>query len=222
LCAAANFAEAFGETQLAEKYRRAAEELRAGAEAHLWRPELGRFVRMINRNEAGGWQVDPVIDASLIGLWYFGMLPANDPHINVTMQAVRDRLWIKTAVGGVARYENDRYHQVSQDTANVAGNPWFICTLWEAQWAIAMARDRGELRPALDILEWIAGHALPSAVLAEQVDPYTGEPLSVSPLTWSHATLVATVLEYLGAWSRLPEQVQPASDAMNRTEEMIR
>jgi hypothetical protein len=33
--------------------------------------------------------------------------------------------------------------------------------------------------------------------MAEQVHPYTNEPLSVSPLTWSHATLVATVQEYL-------------------------
>ena len=50
---------------------------------------------------------------------------------------------------------------------------------------------------ARDILEWAAGHALPSGVMAEQVHPYTNEPLSVSPLTWSHATLVLTVHEYL-------------------------
>ena len=33
--------------------------------------------------------------------------------------------------------------------------------------------------------------------MAEQVHPYTNAPLSVSPLTWSHATLVMTVLEYM-------------------------
>jgi hypothetical protein len=38
---------------------------------------------------------------------------------------------------------------------------------------------------------------LPSGVLAEQVHPYTNQPLSVSPLTWSHAAFVTTVLEYL-------------------------
>jgi GH15 family glucan-1,4-alpha-glucosidase len=36
-----------------------------------------------------------------------------------------------------------------------------------------------------------------SGVLAEQVHPYSNEPLSVSPLTWSHATFVTCVLEYL-------------------------
>ena len=34
-------------------------------------------------------------------------------------------------------------------------------------------------------------------VLPEQIDPYTGKPVSVSPLTWSHATVVMTVMEYL-------------------------
>jgi GH15 family glucan-1,4-alpha-glucosidase len=113
------------------------------------------------------------------------------------MQAVRDRLWIKTNVGGVARYENDYYHQISQDVENVPGNPWFICTLWLAQWHIATAQTLDGLQPALEILDWAAAHALPSGVMAEQVHPYTNAPLSVSPLTWSHATLVATVQEYL-------------------------
>jgi hypothetical protein len=33
--------------------------------------------------------------------------------------------------------------------------------------------------------------------LAEQVDPLTGRPLSVSPLTWSHSTVVSTIIAYL-------------------------
>jgi len=100
-------------------------------------------------------------------------------------------------VGGVARYENDYYHQISQDVANVPGNPWFICTLWLAQWAIATAQTAADLGAARDILSWASAHALPSGVMAEQVHPYSNAPLSVSPLTWSHATLVLTVREYL-------------------------
>jgi hypothetical protein len=34
-------------------------------------------------------------------------------------------------------------------------------------------------------------------VLAEQYHPYTGAPISVSPLTWSHATFVIAVTEWL-------------------------
>jgi hypothetical protein len=34
-------------------------------------------------------------------------------------------------------------------------------------------------------------------VLAEQFNPHTGEPISVSPLTWSHAVVMTTVMQYL-------------------------
>lgn len=203
LRAAANFAGAFGEHALAETYRRAAGEIRAGAETHLWAADLGRFVRMVNRRGDGGWDVDPVIDASLVGLWTFGMFAPDDPRIVATMAAIRERLWVKTEVGGVARYENDYYHQISQDTTNVPGNPWFICTLWLAQWSIATAQSPDDLQPALDLLQWTANHALPSGVMAEQVHPYTNAPLSVSPLTWSHATLVMTVREYITKQAQL-------------------
>ena len=77
------------------------------------------------------------------------------------------------------------------------GNPWLICTLWLAQWYIAKAKDMKEIQEAIPILEWVASRALPSGVLAEQVHPYNNQPVSVSPLTWSHATFVTTVLEYL-------------------------
>ena len=197
LQAAARFCDSFGETDLATTYRDAAGEIRAGAEAHLWQEDRHRFARMINRRDDGGWDVDNVLDASLIGLWYFGLFDVDDPRIVATMNAIREHLWIKTDVGGLARYENDYYHQISQDIANVPGNPWFICTLWLAQWYIATAKTRADLQPALDILHWAQTHTLPSGVMAEQVHPYTNEPLSVSPLTWSHATLVTTVCEYL-------------------------
>ena len=34
-------------------------------------------------------------------------------------------------------------------------------------------------------------------MLAEQVNPFTNAPMSVSPLTWSHATVVDVVQSYL-------------------------
>jgi len=202
--AAANFADAFGEKTAAEQYRAAAAEIKAGTEAVLYRPDLDRFVRMANRKPDGSWEYDEVLDASLFGLWYFGMFPADDRRIVRTMKAIRERLWIKTGVGGVARYENDYYHQQSQDVANVPGNPWFICTLWLGQWTIATARRREDLQPAVEILRWCATHGLASGVLAEQVHPESHAPLSVSPLTWSHATFVAAVQEYLSKWRSLP------------------
>ncbi len=203
LTAAENFARAFDETELARKYAQAASEVKLGTERYLWQPGLNCFARMINRAPDGSWEIDRVVDASLVGLWQFGMYAPNDPKIKVTMQAIRARLWVKTAVGGIARYENDGYHQVSQDTANVPGNPWFITTLWLAEWYALTAHKLAELKPALELLEWVAGRALSSGVLAEQVNPYTDVPLSVSPLTWSHAAFVTAVLSYLEAARRL-------------------
>lgn len=204
LTAAGNFADAFGEKTAAEQYRAAAAEIKAGTEAVLYRPDLDRFIRMANKKPDGSWDSDTVLDASLFGLWYFGMFPADDPRIVRTMRAIRERLWIRTGVGGVARYENDYYHQQSQDIANVPGNPWFICTLWLGQWTIATATRREDLKPAVDMLRWCATHGLASGVLAEQVHPESHAPLSVSPLTWSHATYVAALQEYLAKWRSLP------------------
>ncbi len=205
LDAAANFSEAFGEGELAARYRQALEEITVAADAHLWVPRQHCFSCMINRQDDSSWRADPRVDASLMGLWYFGMYAPDDPRIVATMETIRDRLWVKTDVGGVARYENDGYHQISQDTENVPGNPWFICTLWLAQWYIAMAKTANDLEPALEILDWATDHALHSGVMAEQVHPYTNEPLSVSPLTWSHATFVLTVHEYLDRFKVISE-----------------
>jgi GH15 family glucan-1,4-alpha-glucosidase len=203
LMAATRFCEAFGETDLSHTYSTAAEEIKRGVDAHLWQPQLNRFARMLNRNEDGSWQVDNTIDASLAGLWLFGMYAPDDSRIVATMQAVRDRLWIKTSAGGLARYENDYYQQVSRDIESVPGNPWIVCTLWLAQYTCLTARSLNDLKPAMEILQWAVAHALPSGVMSEQVHPYTGMRYSVSPLTWSHATFVDAVLRYLQARERL-------------------
>jgi GH15 family glucan-1,4-alpha-glucosidase len=196
LTGAANFADAFGETELRDRYRQAAAHMKDGADAYLWSKSAGRFVRMISPTP-GGYDTDWTIDASVVGLFLFGMYPADDPRVVHTMESVRERLWVKTDVGGIARYENDYYHQVSNDVANVPGNPWFICTLWLARWYIAKAKKLADLDPALDLIRWVSKHSLASGILAEQVHPFTNQPLSVSPLTWSHSEVVATIVDYL-------------------------
>jgi GH15 family glucan-1,4-alpha-glucosidase len=202
LQAAANFTAGFGEDDLAERYRNAAEEIKAAAKEHLWDEDRGTFLRMINVQPDGSIERDTTLDAATMALFQFGMFPADSAEIERTMQALEQRLWCKTEVGGMARYENDRYHQVSQDIGNVPGNPWFICTLWLAQYRIAHARNLDELHSAVPLIEWVRSRCLASGVLAEQVNPYTDEPLSVSPLTWSHAEFVLTVRWYAGKHRR--------------------
>ena len=139
---------------------------------------------------------DATVDISLAGIFLFGLLPADDPRVVSTMKAIEERLTVKTDIGGIARYENDYYFQISKDVANVPGNPWFVCTLWLAEWYIATARTLDDLERPRALLDWCRTKALPSGVLAEQVHPFTGEPLSVSPLTWSHAAFVSAIQHY--------------------------
>ncbi len=197
LHAAAQFATIFGECDLARRYETAAQEIRQGMDTYLWRPELGRFARMVRVHSGGVIEVDNTIDASLYGAFAFGAYPPEDPRVEATMKAIRDQLWCKTDVGGVARYTNDYYFQVGKDIAAVPGNPWFICTMWLAQYAIAHARSSVDLDEARQILSWVDKRKKRSGVLAEQVNPFTGAPMSVAPLTWSHATVVTLVQEYL-------------------------
>jgi GH15 family glucan-1,4-alpha-glucosidase len=203
LIAAANFAEAFGEEDNSDRFHQAAEDLQAATDIYLWSATAERFVRRLIREPNGSLHVDETIDASLAGLWLFGMYAPDDPRIVKTMLAVHEQLWVKTSVGGVARYRDDYYHQVTSDLATVPGNPWFVSTMWLAEWYAASAESEEGLQRALELLTWACDHALPSGVLAEQVHPHTGAPLSVSPLTWSHAGYVSAVQSYLKARERL-------------------
>ena len=196
LVAARNFAQTFGDTERAERYGRAAAEVREAMAKHLWSDSLQRFIRRLVPTDKG-WEVDSTIDASLFAVFKFHAFEATDPRVVSTMDAVAKTLWVNTPVGGVARYENDTYHRVSSDRRSVPGNPWFVCTIWLADYYIARGTTVDQLKEAVPIFEWAASHALPSGVLAEQVDPYNNRPLSVSPLTWSHGTFVLTLMKYL-------------------------
>ena len=194
LRAAANFARLFAESERALVYETAANEIVEAMREHLYSAELGRFLRSLQFNGDEYFEADTGIDASLFAVFYFGVFAPDDEMVLNTMQAVEKNLWVDTEIGGIARFNDDGYMRVSND---VTGNAWFICTLWLADYRIAVAKKKADLKGVLEILEWTAKRALPSGVLAEQVNPLTGEPVSVSPLTWSHSTFVATVANYL-------------------------
>jgi GH15 family glucan-1,4-alpha-glucosidase len=202
LRAAGRLAAEFGETERAARYAAGADRMVEGARAVLWNEQAQRFARMATPGP-GGYTLDMTVDASLFGLVLLGALPPDDPQASSTLDQVKQRLWVQTDIGGLARYENDIYHQVeAKDTTRVPGNPWFVCTMWLARYELLRAGTMEALAPGLALLEWAAERALPSGTMAEQLHPYTGEPLSVSPLTWSHAEYVRTVREYIQQHSR--------------------
>ena len=198
LSAAAAFSRDFGEHDRAQAFREGAERMKTAMIRHMWHPERKRFARLVVPLPDGTYRMDMTSDSANYALFAFGALDPADPMVEAEMTALRERLWAKTDIGGCARYERDYYHQIERERiAEVPGNPWVICTLWQAQYLIARATTVEELKKAVPYLEWCVKRAAASGVLAEQYNPHTGEPVSVSPLTWSHATFVMVVMEYV-------------------------
>ncbi|MHB9154941.1 MAG: glycoside hydrolase family 15 protein [Endomicrobiales bacterium] len=194
LKAAARFAAAFGEHDRASAYDTAADGIRAAMAEHLYLQDKQRFCRLVNFRKDGSREVDDSLDASIYAVCVFGAFAPDDGRVVSTMEQIYDRLWIKAGIGGLARYEGDLYHRSGRD---IPGNPWIITTMWLARYYVVRAKNKEDLEKAMELLQWVVDRALPSGVLAEQVNPFTNAPLSVSPLTWSHASFVAVVQEYL-------------------------
>lgn len=164
-----------GDYDNAKGWKDAADRIKESILERLYDDKLKRFRRSLD---------DPTLDSSVFAVWYFGILPPEDPKVVRTMEAIEREL--KRPSGGIARYLHDSYYGYM--------NSWIICTLWLSQWHSAV----GNLNRALELLDWCAAHAHPSGLMSEQVDD-KGKPLSVLPLAWSHSAYVLAVLEYLQA-----------------------
>ncbi len=219
LNAAADFARDFGELDREAAFREGAVSMRSAMKKHLWNGEQERFARMATPLSGGGYRLDMTADSANYAIFAFGAMEPSDPRVRSEMAHLRERLSVRTAVGGCARYERDYYHQIERErTEIVPGNPWIICTLWQAQYLIAAATTLDELKEAMDLINWATFRTAPSGVLAEQFHPYTGDPISVSPLTWSHATFVIAVMEYLRKHEQLVKQISNRRTAASAPE----
>lgn len=192
LMAAARFSELLGKRNHMRTFKAAANEIKEAATLHLYSQKLQSFMRDVT---LVGNQVVPheVVDSSsLFGLWYFDFLPQNHPLFKNTVVQVQQRLKNPGKIGGFVRYEHDNYFRSTE-----LPNPWFITTLWEAQRRLhSTAPSDEDFHYVQETLEWVTKLMYPSGVLAEQVQPQSGESLSATPLAWSHAVYVETVLEY--------------------------
>lgn len=191
--AAAEFAKILGKKEEEDVYVQYAEKLRAAVIDHLYLPEH-TFVKMVNKR--GEEKVyDTTLDmSSFYGIYKFGLLPLDDEKVEAMVEQIESRLRAPGDVDGYVRFENDSYFFSGK---GAPGNPWFITTLWLAQYYIAKAKSPEDLKKPYEWIEWTNKHALNSGVLSEQLSPFTGQKLSATPLTWSHAEFVVTVMEYI-------------------------
>jgi GH15 family glucan-1,4-alpha-glucosidase len=207
----AYFAESFGESVLARSFLKAADEIREGIQKHLWNQDEGYFYRGVEILDGTILNKDPTPDISSLVLVETGFL---DPSIKSDreqltrlIQRQEDELKINTGTGGYARYKNDPYYLSHESrNANITGNPWFISTLWMAQGyaALGSTGDIAAITKTKELLSWTMEKSLLSGVMSEQLNALTGEPISVSPLAWSHAAFLNT-LHIIQEYKIIPE-----------------
>ena len=191
LIAASELAIVAGEEANAVKWRTAAEDIQTAAHKHLFNKERQVFYRGINVVK-GEIQYDAVLDvSSTYSAFLFGLFDANSPEIQASIATIQTKFNTTPENPGLPRSEDDDYRRTKQ---GIAGNYWYITTLWHAQYLIE--KDNNE--DALKILNWIKSHAMPTGMLSEQIDPVDGAFISPAPLTWSHAEYVSTLIDFVG------------------------
>jgi GH15 family glucan-1,4-alpha-glucosidase len=109
-----------------------------------------------------------------------GFLPATDPRVLSTIEAIEARL--TDGRGLVYRYRTE----TGVDGLEGTEGTFLLCTFWLAQ-ALAMA---GRVDRARSVFERAISYVNDVGLLAEEVDPESGELLGNFPQAFSHVGLV--------------------------------
>ena len=187
LSAGAKLAETKGMEHLMDQCNKAAEEIKASYEKNFFDEDKQIFINSIFWDKGDTkCRKDYSADSSICALWFFEMFDLEDPRVVNTMWQLEESLWVNTEIGGVARKTEDQYLRVDK---TLPGNPWFISTLWMAQYWL----KKGDDKKARKYLRWVLKHTDDTGLIAEQANPHTGYSISMKPLTWSHAEFVRTI-----------------------------
>ncbi len=173
--------------------KEASERMRTEALRLFVTPGSGRMARTIHRTSSGALAYDDTPDASVLAALLRPAFKSEAVRLADTVNWIEEKLAVNSMTGGIARYEGDYYFRRSDA---FPGNPWVISTMWVAQAKARLAKSRHDLSETERWLNWAVERAESTYVLAEQYDPETGEPLSVSPLPWSHVEVMETVKAY--------------------------
>jgi GH15 family glucan-1,4-alpha-glucosidase len=189
--AAAELAEGMDDSDSAVRWRSGADDIKRAAHKHLFDSERKLLLKGLRPNDEGGYERDTTLDmATFYGSFMFGLFEPGSEEIRLTHDAIRSNLVINSDEPGLPRYENDTYFRADDTTQ---GNWWYITALWRAQYGIEI----GDKRIVEDSLRWVNRHIGTSLMLSEQLNPHTGARISVSPLVWSHAEYMATLLDLI-------------------------
>jgi GH15 family glucan-1,4-alpha-glucosidase len=121
------------------------------------------------------------LDAAQLMMPLVGFLPATDPRMRATIDAIADEL---TQDGLVLRYLNDE--GLNADGLEGEEGTFVICTFWLVS-ALAQA---GEVDRAQAIFDRLVGYANDLGLMAEEIDADNGELLGNFPQAFSHIGLI--------------------------------
>jgi GH15 family glucan-1,4-alpha-glucosidase len=160
----------------AERWSVERDRVRAAILTEGWSDEVGAYTQAFGRAE---------LDASVLTMPIVGFLPATDPRMRATIEAIATKLTDDR--GFVYRYLNE-------DGLPGGEGTFGICTFWLAE---CLARA-GEHDRAAALFDLMAGCANDVGLLAEEVDPSTGELLGNFPQAFTHIGLIHAALAIEG------------------------
>ena len=188
LLEAVHLAEAAGDKESAVRWQSAAEDMYEARDI-FYNQETGYFHKGVFRGAKNHeYSYDGTIDSSsLFGAFMYGYFELEDDRVKTSYKTLREKLCQNEVA--IVRYPEDDYYRSNAALAN----PWPVTSLWYAQYALEI----GDEAYATAILDWVTSLMTESGVLAEQYDPFTKEPRSVSPLTWSQAEYMSALLDMI-------------------------
>ena len=185
LLASAELAEAAQRSNDAVTWRSAAGDIQSAAK-QLYNYDRKAFYKGL-RYDTGQPVPDETIDvSSFFGAYLYGLFSTDSSEVRDAAKTLKSTLENKHGKL-YPRYEGDNYHRESDQP-----NPWFVTSLWMAQYYIEV----DEREAAASIMQLVEQYVDGSQMLPEQVSAVNLEPRSVSPLAWSHAEYLASVLDY--------------------------
>jgi GH15 family glucan-1,4-alpha-glucosidase len=163
--------------QGAAAFREAADRLREEIIARAWNEKSGSF--------AGTWGASD-LDASCLQMVNLRFLPANDPRLIGTVQAIRKNL---TRGHWLYRYHLD-------DGFGFPSVAFIICTFWLVE-ALSLLGQRDEAR---QLLETVIPARSPLGLLGEDIDPESLQLWGNFPQAYSHVGLIHAAFAASPRW----------------------
>jgi alpha,alpha-trehalase len=167
---AIKLADLLGAHDKVEGWKQTRDQIHATVLREGWSEKAGAFTQYFGADD---------LDASALMMPLVGFLPATDPRMLATIEAIAEHL---THERGLVY----RYNTRGGDGLEGREGTFLLCTFWLAQ-ALALA-DRPER--AQQVFEAAISHLNDLGLLAEEVDPGTGELLGNFPQAFSHIGLV--------------------------------